>query len=65
MPNCKEFQELSVKEKWEYVGKVVHSIQNDSRLFAIGCDIINRAEKSGVLDDVLINPPQTQEPQSY
>ncbi len=53
---CENFDLLTHKEKVEYIGRLVHSVQSDNQLFSIGKEIIRQAEQRGVLDDVIINP---------
>lgn len=54
---CEKFDSLSHKEKIEYIGMLVHSVQSDSQLYTIGLAIIRQAKERGILDDVVINPP--------
>lgn len=59
--NCKEYQELSLPQKWEMVGKIVHLLQNDPFVFKEVAWIIHMGEQTGKFDDVKINP-QTPKP---
>lgn len=54
---CTEFDELSPKEKTEYIGALVHSVQSDSDLYSMGQEIINMAKMKGLFDRVVILPP--------
>lgn len=56
---CESFDLLSHKEKIEFIGKLVHSVQSDNNLFIVGQSIIRQAEETGILDDVVINPPKS------
>ena len=58
---CKEFDSLSPKEKTEYIGQVVHSIQSDSALFEIGKEIIRLGEIKGLFEGVTILPTDSKE----
>lgn len=53
---CKKYQDLSVKERIEYVGKVFHAIISHDEFFQTGEVIIIRAEKMGLFENVIINP---------
>lgn len=54
--NCELYQELSLPEKWELIGKIVHLLQNDEATFKEVKWIISSAEQTGKLDNVQINP---------
>lgn len=53
---CDKFDSLTHKEKIDFIGKLVHSVQSDGHLFIIGQAVIRQAEERGILDDVIINP---------
>lgn len=55
--NCPEYQILTPKEKTEMIGKLLHAIQSDSTLFLEGSKLIKKAEKKGIFDGIIINPP--------
>lgn len=55
--NCPEFQELTPRERTEYIGKLLHAAMSDSKLFERGHLIIDAAEKKGLFTNVKINPP--------
>jgi hypothetical protein len=54
--NCQSFQQLSVKEKIEFIGSINHALMNDEELFTDGCQLLNKAQKKGVLNNVTILP---------
>lgn len=53
---CENYNLLSHRERIEYVGKLIHSVQSSNQLFIIGNAIIKQAEEMGILDDVIILP---------
>lgn len=53
---CTSYNLMSHRERIEYIGKLLHSVQSDDKLFTIGRAIIKQAEDNGLLDDVIINP---------
>lgn len=55
--NCKKYMELSPVERIELIGKIVHAIQSDDKLFAEGQKILRRAETLGIFEGVTILPP--------
>lgn len=57
MANCKEFQDLLPKEKAEYVGRLIHSCQSDTKLYEAGLRIIKAATKAKLFEGVAIHPP--------
>jgi hypothetical protein len=62
---CNSFQNLSVKEKVEFIGLLSHAVMNDEHSFIIGSELINKATRKGIFENIVINPPRTQEPGSY
>jgi hypothetical protein len=56
---CEEFDKLTPKEKTEYIGQVVHSIQSDPALFEMGKEIIRIGTIKGLFDRVTILPDNT------
>lgn len=54
---CKQYSELIPIEQRNYIGALVHSVMNDEGLFLEGVKLIKKAEKKGLFDGVLINPP--------
>lgn len=57
MALCEKFLNLSRLEQIEMVGKIVHAIQNDTTCFDVACDLLNHAERCGIFENVVINPP--------
>ena len=55
--NCKEYQSLLPQEKTEYIGKLLHSVQSDSKLFEVGQRIIKAATKAKLFEGVEIAAP--------
>ena len=53
--NHEKWINLSVMEKIEFVGSVVHAIQNDSMAFDDAAVLINRAKERGAFEGVKIN----------
>lgn len=53
---CEQFNDLTHREKIEYIGKLLHGVQSCDKLFIIGQAIIKQAEERGILTDVIINP---------
>lgn len=53
---CQPFEELTPKEKTEYIGQVVHAIQSDPSLFAMGQEIIRLGQLRGLFEGVTILP---------
>lgn len=54
--NCEKFMCLSPVERIELIGKIVHAIQSDDKLFAEGQKIVKRAETLGLFNGVTILP---------
>lgn len=53
---CKEFDEMSIKGRTDFIGKLVHAVQSDSRAYWLGDALILGAERRGVFTNVIINP---------
>jgi hypothetical protein len=53
---CEEFEKLTPKEKTEFIGQVVHSIQSDSALYCMGQEIIRLGQIKGLFEGVTILP---------
>jgi hypothetical protein len=49
---CEKYAALSIKEKIEYVGKLLHGVQSLNAMFDEGAKIINVAESIGLYEDV-------------
>lgn len=63
--NCKLYQNLTCVEKVEFVGKIIHLLQNYDQSFTQCAMIIEQGEITGKFDEVIINPPQQTEPENY
>jgi hypothetical protein len=61
MALCKQFENLTVIEKRDFIGSLSHCAMNDEICFEMAARVINYAQKKGVLDGVLINPPPVEE----
>lgn len=55
---CKTYDELSLPEKFQLVGKIIHLLQNDEVICNSVMSIIRSAEQQGLLDNVEILPNQ-------
>jgi len=56
MANCTEFQNLTPRERADYLGELIHSCQSDSVLYELGKKIIRQAKKKGLFEGVVIQP---------
>ncbi len=56
MKNCDNYQQLTPKERTEYIGSLIHACISDERLFRTGEKLIKEAQKKGLFDGVVINP---------
>lgn len=56
---CPEYDLLTDIEKRIYTGKLIHAVQNDSRLFYVGTAIIETATKEGLFANVVFHPSET------
>ncbi len=62
--NCINYQTLTPKEKTDFIGKLLHAAQSDNGIF-LSCEVlIQEAEQKGIYDGVIINPPNSTEPQA-
>lgn len=52
--NCKEYRKLTLDEQRQLIGKITHLVQNNSEYFRLVNRYIERAERKGLLKDVLI-----------
>lgn len=52
--NCQPFQQLSIKEKTELIGELVHVVQSSEHAFLLALEIIDFGKRSGFLDDVKV-----------
>jgi hypothetical protein len=57
---CETFDKLTTKEKKEYIGALVHSVQSNDELFQIGKEIIEQGKQKGLFEGVKIlhEPPE-------
>lgn len=55
MANHKQWQELTIVEKIDLVGKLTHLLQNNERSFELFKIHINIAEEHGLFNEVKIN----------
>lgn len=62
MANCRTYQELTPKEKRDYIGSLVHSVQSSETLFKMGQRIIEVATQAGAFEGVVINPTPEETP---
>lgn len=53
---CEKFNELSINEKIQYIGKLVHAVENDNLLFEAGNEIIGLANEKGIFKGITILP---------
>jgi hypothetical protein len=54
--NCQEYQELTIIQKIEFIGKLTHICQTDSSLFKTAQYLIAHAEADGLLEGVIVTP---------
>lgn len=62
--NCDKYQKLVPREKSQFIGLLLHAVQNDDEFFELGALIINKAENKGTFENVTILPAPIQEPPS-
>ncbi len=53
---CKSYNELTVKEKYQMIGKLVHLVMNDETAFAVADEMVKHAEEAGDFNDVTFFP---------
>jgi translation initiation factor IF-1 len=58
--NCKEYLELTPKERIEMIGSVVHLLQNDTASFYSVSVIINSGKKRSLFNNIKIMPDDIQ-----
>lgn len=56
--NCKEFEELNIVEKVEFIGKLTHLVQTYETAFKEAKTLIRVAEESGLFKKITINPEE-------
>ena len=61
---CKSFDNLSHKEKVEFIGMLCHACQSNESLFSEGSGIIKMAKYIGLFDNVKILPNGNEEENS-
>lgn len=59
--NCQEYQNLSHFSKVEFIGKLVHAVQNDGWCYVLGQALVDYAEETGIFDNVTILPENGKE----
>lgn len=66
MPVCSLYEQMTHREKTEFVGKLLHACQSSNLLLKEAQKLIKIAEESGLLDDVIILPvgEDTREPET-
>jgi hypothetical protein len=50
--NIERWQQLSLPEKWELIGKITHLMQNDEQGFDNCIELIKKAELNGIYSQV-------------
>lgn len=55
MALCKEFEDLSMPEKIEFIGKLAHASQSSTIFFIQASQLIREAESLGFFDGVKFN----------
>ena len=55
---CKTYNDLSLPEKVQLTGKVIHLLQNNEEICNSIMSIVRSAENNGLLDNVTILPEQ-------
>lgn len=53
---CKNYETLSPKERTEFIGQLLHAVQNDNRAFNTCKMLVSVSEKLGVFTGIKINP---------
>lgn len=54
--NCTTYQNLTPKEKTEFIGKLVHATQSSEYCYQLGQQLIKVGENQNVFEGVTINP---------
>lgn len=54
--NCQSYQNLTPKEKAEFIGQLVHAVQNNDDIFKLGQELIELATIKGMFENVVIMP---------
>ena len=50
--NCELFDELNTIQKVNFMGQLIHAVQNDDEFFALATTIIKTAYEKGMFDRV-------------
>lgn len=58
---CKSFDELTIVEKVKLIGKLNHLVQTYEGAFIEAKSMIDKAEKEGLFEDVVILPEKTED----
>ncbi len=58
MALCKEYEEMTPKERQEFIGKLVHLVQSNDVSFRMANFIIKTGTIRGYLDNVTILPAE-------
>jgi len=53
---CSKYQELSHREKVEFIGKLVHAVQSNDAIFESAKALVYWVEQFGVFNNVTILP---------
>lgn len=53
---CLNYQKLTPKERRDFIGEIVHCVQEDDELYELGKEIIRLGYKWGMFEGVTINP---------
>lgn len=58
---CSKYEDLTILEKVQMIGKVHHAMQSDNELFDLASRIIDTAEMKGLFENVTILPNNTKD----
>jgi hypothetical protein len=53
---CDLFNNLTPKERVEYIGELIHACQSDDVMYQIGKEIIKQGNQRGLFEGVVIFP---------
>ena len=59
---CKSYDQLTIVEKTQFIGKLMHLIQTNEYAFLTADQLIKKADAEGLLDKVTILPAKEAEP---
>ena len=54
--NCEGYINLNIVEKYEQIGKLVHAYQNDQDFFEEIEDMLDKAVRRGLFENITIHP---------